>query len=126
MNHLSWSLGFIRCILVRIWIIFKLIFKCCIYKSKIFILTSDKKKSFISTVFESFILKFPLFSRTEFSGAKRSKSNFAYNMLELSVIFVFLFVCLSDHNSWTPWLVCNHKFWVNNSVEPQECSYNLI
>ena len=37
------------------------------------------------------------------------------------VISVCLFVCMSDHNSWTPWPVCL-KFWVENSGEPRECS----
>lgn len=36
---------------------------------------------------------------------------------------VFLFVCTSNHNSETPWLICL-KFWLGNSIEPRnrECS----
>ena len=30
-------------------------------------------------------------------------------------------VCLSDHNSETPWPICL-KFWLGNSGEPLECS----
>ena len=37
------------------------------------------------------------------------------------VIPVCLSICLSNHNSWTPGLICL-EFWLGNSVGPQECT----
>ena len=37
------------------------------------------------------------------------------------VISVCFFVCMSDHNSGTPWSI-GLKFWLGNSGEPWECS----
>ena len=64
---------------------------------------------------------FNFFSSSMFWFILMALTQVIYLYIYKVVISVCFFVCMSYHNSGTPWSICL-KFWLGNSGEPWECS----